>query len=300
MYHSIEYDTAETSEILHKTGNMYINLENPDESLLKKRKISTTDDTKYEGLSTADTIKKKKDFKNVKPSLVTPDSTKTTFDQIGSKQVGSDQVRSEQVLSNQIGSKQVRSEKELNIEGFFICPACDFVENITNMKKTCDFCDLLNEMAEEAVKIKKLKLIIQSEKTFDKKSKNDFEILIKYIAALFNQNITIYPRYISDLFMDILNNNFLSFNEYFRQNSIKNDINFKLSIGSKYHFIFLDLLILYYLKKGWGWNVSNFPKDFITKKTYVLDRKNLLNYEYDKKIEVIKDELYMLENWICK
>jgi hypothetical protein len=295
MYHSIEYDANETSEILHKTGNMYINLENPDESLLKKRERSSNDDTKYEGLSTADTIKKKKSIKNVKPSLVTSDSTKTTFDQIGSEQVVSDHIESEQVESEQVGS-----EKELNIEGFFICPVCDFVENIKKMGQKCDFCDLLNEMADEAIKIKKLRLIIQSEKTFEKKSKNEFEILIIHIATLFNQNSTIYPRYISDLFMDILNNNFLSFNEYFRQNSIKNDINFKLSIGSKYHFIFLDLLILYYLKKGWGWNVSNFPKDFITKKKYVLDRKNLLNYEYDKKIEVIKDELYMLENWICK
>lgn len=277
MYDSIEYDTNETSEILHKTGNMYINLENPDKSLLKKRERSTSDNTKYEGLSTADIIKKKKDCKNsgIKPSLVTPDSTKTTFE-------------------------HVVSEKELDVKGFFICPYCDFSEDIKKIGSNCDFCDLLNEIAEEAVKIKKLKLIIQSEKTFDKKSKNEFEILIKYIVALFNKNITIYPRYISDLFMDILNNNFVSFNEYFRQNSIKNDVNFKLSTGSKYHFIFLDLLILYYLKKGWGWNISNFPKDVITRKTYVLDRIKLLNYEYDKKIEVIKNELYMLENWIFK
>jgi len=276
MYHSSEYDTNETSEILNKTVNMYINLENQDESLLKKRERSTSDDTKYKGLSTAGTIKKKKDGENpvIKPSVVIPDSKKTTFEK--------------DILESP------------NVEGFFICPSCDFVENIKKMSQKCDFCDLLNEIADDSIKIKKLRLIIQSEKTFEKKSKNEFENLIIYIATLFNQNSTIYPYYISNLFLDILNNNFVSFNEYFRQNIIKNDLNFKLSIGSKYHFIFLDLLILYYLKKGWGWNVTNFPKDVITRRTYVLERKKLLNYEYDKKIEIIKEELYMLENWIFK
>jgi hypothetical protein len=185
---------------------------------------------------------------------------------------------------------------------FFVCPLCDFTEDINKITSTCSYCDLLNELAEESRKILKLKTIVNFLKKIDiqKRSKENIEFLIKNVVNFIfiaKKNI-IYPAHISNLFSDILNNNFISFYEYFKNTDLRKESNYFLPNNLNYYFIFLNTIIIYYFKRGWGWDKTFFPKDKTKLILYVENRIKELKKEFDEKVKLMEYQIYRLENWI--
>ena len=148
----------------------------------------------------------------------------------------------------------------------------------------------------------KLKTIVNFLKKIDikKRSKENIEFLIKNVVNFIfiaKKNI-IYPAHISNLFSDILNNNFISFYEYFKNTDLRKESQYFLPNNLNYYFIFLNTIIIYYFKRGWGWNIKVFPKDKTQVRLYVENRHKELKKEFDEKVELMEYEIYRLENWI--
>ena len=151
------------------------------------------------------------------------------------------------------------------VSEYLKCNEC----NVTNNNHTnivyCSYCELMSELREESRKILKLKVIMDFLKKISTKErpKEYLESLIEhsiYFIYISKKNIN-YPEHIKILFTNILHKNYYPFYEYFKNKDLKNEVQYFLPNNLNYCFIFLNIIILFYLKKGWGWDITLFPSD---------------------------------------
>jgi hypothetical protein len=162
----------------------------------------------------------------------------------------------------------------------------------------------MSELREEARKIVKLKGIFHflNKISTKERPKEYLESLIQnsiYFIYIAKKNIN-YPEHIKILFTNILNKNYYPFYEYFKNKDLKNELQYFLPNNLNYYFIFLNMLILFYLKKGWGWDITLIPSDKSKIRKYIEDKSKEYKKEYYEKVEILKIEIYRLEHWIFK
>lgn len=198
----------------------------------------------------------------------------------------------------EIGFKQ----PEIDISEYLKCNECNVTNNNDTNIVYCSYCELMSELREESRKILKLKGIMDFLKKISTKErpKEYLESLIEhsiYFIYISKKNIN-YPEHIKILFTNILHKNYYPFYEYFKNKDLKNEVQYFLPNNLNYYFIFLNIIILFYLKKGWGWDITLFPSDKSKIIQYIQDKCKELKKEYDEKLEILKIEIYRLENWI--
>jgi hypothetical protein len=191
---------------------------------------------------------------------------------------------------------------ELDISEYLKCDMCNITNNDSTSVVNCSYCELMSELREESRKILKLKGIIDYLKKISTKErpKEYLESLIQnsmYFIYISKKNIN-YPEHIKILFTNILNKNYYPFYEYFKNKDLKNEVQYFLPNNLNYYFIFLNMLILFYLKKGWGWDITLFPSDKSKIIQYIEDKGKEFKKEFDEKLEILKIEIYRLEHWI--
>ena len=188
------------------------------------------------------------------------------------------------------------------VSEYLKCNECNVTNNNDTNIVYCSYCELMSELREESRKILKLKVIMDFLKKISTKErpKEYLESLIEhsiYFIYISKKNIN-YPEHIKILFTNILHKNYYPFYEYFKNKDLKNEVQYFLPNNLNYCFIFLNIIILFYLKKGWGWDITLFPSDKSKIIQYIQDKCKELKKEYDEKLEILKIAIYRLENWI--
>jgi hypothetical protein len=257
--------------------------------------------SKYDEITQNDSFKLLNTTKNIYNELPINDSIKKR--KLDELHIISENTTSTIIDCNPENKKEINFyENEINISEYLKCDVCNVTKDNNTNIVYCSYCELMSELRNESIKILKLKGIIDFLKKISTKErpKEYLESLIQnsmYFIYISKKNIN-YPEHIKILFTNILNKNYYPFYEYFKNKDLKNEVQYFLPNNLNYYFIFLNMLILFYLKKGWGWDITLFPSDKSKIIQYIEDKCKELKKEYHEKVNILKIEIYRLENWI--